>query len=422
MRDRNDQLYSNKSNQMIQNYAWSLKERQLKIMELLCSCYMTGYYNEEENAITIGISDFMRELGSTTKGVSAKEYQAFRDTLKRLSDYSIVGIGFNGHERLIRMINTFEYVPETTQIKCYMSQDYKESMRRQPKGNTKIEFRTICNMDSRYSIKLYNLLRSWQGKGEVRFNLSYLKELLNVTAKSYDNFAKFRQAVLDVAVKEINEKTNLQVSYEAQAPQNRRGAKITRVDFKIKTASGGPLAIEETPAEGLPAQPQEPIINPGVYAEAAPNSAAAPRTRVDAWTSEDEPSADAPASIIPETEPINSISEFELDLLETVPEEVHKGEVERVRAVLDVASRYIIPSNFMDFCDLTGCDTETKRIETFNRASQRVQEEHNERILSAISAYVNRDYNVRKKSIQNPNAHFKYFLVAFEGWLLSHQY
>lgn len=231
MKDQNNELYSNKSNQMIQNYAWNLKEKQLKIMELLCSCYMTNYYDAEKNTVTVGVADFMRELGLTTKGVNSKEYAVFRESLKKLSDFSIIGIGFNGRERLIRMINTFEYLPNTNQIKCFMSDDYKESMKLQLKGNTKIEFRTICNMNSRFSIKLYNLLRSWQGQEDVYFDLDYLKEVLNVTAKSYDNFAKFRQAVLDVAVTEINDKTSLDITYK---PITGRGRRVTRVVFYIK--------------------------------------------------------------------------------------------------------------------------------------------------------------------------------------------
>lgn len=385
MRNRQDELYSNKSNQMIQNYAWALKEKQLKIMELLCSCYMTNYYNEEENTVTVGLSDFMRELGSTTKGVNAKEYQLFRDTLKKLSDYSIIGIGFNGRERLIRIINTFEYIPETNQIKCFMSQDYRESMKLQPKGNTRIEFRTICSMESRYSIKLYNLLRSWQGKGEVYFDLVYLKELLSVTAKSYDNFAKFRQAVLDVAIKEINQKTSMEVTYKGLPAQGSKGTKITRVIFTIKSAKSNQVSSAETPNEGAASLPE----------------------------------------ILPEATGeynLNAQTEFDLDLLEAIPEEVHKGEMERVRAVLDVASRYIVPRDFMDFCEPDELDTAISRMEKVSKATQAAEADRNERILVAINTYVTRDYNIRKKNIQNPNAHYKYFLVGFEGWLLSNQY
>lgn len=385
MRDNKDELYSNKSNLMIQNYAWSLKEKQLKIMELLCSCFMTNYYDEKENTVTVGLADFMREMGSTTKGVNSKDYRMFRDTLKKLSDYSIIGIGFNGRERLIRMINTYEIIPETNQVKCFMSDDYRESMKLQPRGNTKIEFRIIGNMDSRYSIKLYNLLRSWQGKEDVVFDLNYLKELLNVTAKSYDNFAKFRQAVLDVAVKEINEKTNLQISYEGQTPKHGHATKITRVVFYIKSTK--PNQLKESSPEKLPPN-EEPIVEP-----------------------QNTPTAAQEA-----------MSDLELELFDIVPEDVHNGELARVRAVLDVVNRYIAMPDFMNYCEVTEFDTEITRMEKVSQAMQMAEAERNERILNAISTYTVRDYNIRKKNIQNPNAHYNYFLVALEGWLLQHQY
>ena len=380
MRDHKDELYSNKGNEIIQSYAWDLKEKQLKIMELLCSCYMTNYYDAEKNTITVGVSDFMRELGFSTTGISSREYKRFELAIQKLSDTSIIGIGFNGKRRIIRLINTADFPTKEgdTAIVCHMSEDFKECMKLQDRGNTKIEFRTICNMDSRYSIKLYNLLRSWQGKEDVYFDLDYLKELLNIRAKSYDNFAKFRQAVLDVAVNEINEKTSLQITYQGLKPLRGNARKITRVVFNIKHK------------KALPALPA-----------AATDGEASDLTQ--------QPEEDKP-------------TDFELDLMDAIPQEVHQGEVERVRAVLDIANRYVAPTDFMEYYDADEYDTGATRLEKISEATRAAAEALNERILSAVYAYNNREYNVRKKNIRNPQAHYKYYLVGFEGWLLSNQY
>lgn len=249
MRNKQNELYSNKSNLMIQNYAWDLKEKQLKIMELLCSCYLTGYYDSDTNSIMIGIADFMREVGATTKGVSAKEYREFEDTLKKLSDTSTMGIGFNGNRRLIRLINSFEVIEGTAKIRCFMSEDYRECMKLQDRGNTKIEFKTICSMDSRYTIKLYNLLRSWQGRTEVVFDLDYLKWILGVTAKSYDIYGNFKQTILEVAVNEINQKTSIHVSYAEVKSDIGKSKKITRVKFHIQ---GRAADVQATTTEIIP--------------------------------------------------------------------------------------------------------------------------------------------------------------------------
>lgn len=375
MRDHKDELYSNKGNEIIQSYAWDLKEKQLKIMELLCSCYMTNYYDAEKNTITVGVSDFMRELGFSTTGISSKEYRRFEIAIQKLSDTSIIGIGFNGKRRIIRLINTADFPTKEgdTAIVCHMSEDFKECMKLQDRGNTKIEFRIICNMESRYSIKLYNLLRSWQGKEEVYFDLDYLKGLLNITAKSYDNFAKFRQAVLDVAVDEINEKTSLQISYQGLKPARGSGRKITRVVFNIKhkkEVAALPVAAADDKGADLLQQPEK-----------------------------------------------SGLTDFELDLMESIPEEVHKGEIERVNAVLDIARRYIV-TNFMDYLEVDEYDTETSRLAKIRQATQAAVDDCNDRILNAINTFNTREYQVRKKNIKT--SHYGYYLAAFEGWLMNH--
>ena len=197
---------------------------------------MTPYYNAADNAITVGIADFMNELGSNTSGLTPQDYAMFRKTIKDLSDYSIIGVGFNGKDRIIRLINSAEFPKRGDRqiVTCYMSDDFREAMKLQDKGNTKIEFKIICSMTSRFTIKLYNVLRSWQGKEKVIFSLEYLKDLLNATAKSYASYGKFKQAVLDVAVNEINEKTTLQISYEPIGKSNGKRAKIEKVAFYIK--------------------------------------------------------------------------------------------------------------------------------------------------------------------------------------------
>ena len=378
MRDHKDELYSNKSNAIIQSYAWDLKEKQLKIMELLCSCYMTNYYDSEKNTITVGVADFMKELGSTTQGVNAKEYRDFEKAIQKLSDTSIIGIGFNGKRRIIRLVNSADFPtdPGDTAVVCHMSDDYKACMALQQAGNTKIELRTICSMDSRYSIRLYNFLRSWQGKSEVVFDLAWLKQLLNVTAKSYSNFAKFRQSVLDVAIDEINAKTSLTVSYTGLESKQGKGRPVTRVLFKV--------------AHKPAAEPAE---------------------------------SDPPASA---GEADNDVTEFELELLEIIPNEVHRDDIKRVRAILSLLNEYVPQKDILDFyteseyLDEEGNGYQSS-LHIYNDALQSLQEDYNIRRMRALTAYINRGYDVQKADIigRTNKAHFNYFLKALEGWLLK---
>ncbi len=394
MRDQKEELYSNKSNMIIQNYAWALKEKQLKIMELLCSCYMTNYYDAEKNTITVSLADFVREAGARSRSVSGGwNYKSFETAIKNLSDTSIIGIGFNGKRRIIRLINTVEFptLEGETNIICHMSEDFQEYMKLQDRGNTKIEFKTIYSMNSRFSIKLYNLLRSWQGKETVYFEVDYLKELLNITAKSYDNFAKFRQTVLDVAVNEINEKTTLEVSYKGLPPTKGGSRKITRVVFYIKNLKP---SLPAPAGSGEPAQQNQEegyTVNPN-------NKTFATELDRDNY-------------VYQYIETICS-KDIEKAMFEQIPEEVHQFELPRIRALFEIISPYII----LDFNDYYEVD-ENDRLGSLQKAYASMDADRDTLIEDAISRFNTQEYNVRRKDIKAKAACYSYYKTALKSWL-----
>ena len=93
----------------------------------------------------------------------------------------------------------------------------------------------VLPMQSKFSPRLYETLKSYQ-QNNVRwfFKLEDLQVLLcdcdkdrvPVVPKSWSNFAEFKRRVIEPAVKEINEYTDLKISYKAEK-ENGRYAKIT---------------------------------------------------------------------------------------------------------------------------------------------------------------------------------------------------
>ena len=82
-------------------------------------------------------------------------------------------------------------------------------------------------MRSAYSIRLYELLRSYAGLHSKTFDIDDLKAQLFAP---YTNFKDFRRKVLEVATKEINEYTDIEITWEPIA----KGRKVVKVEFTIK--------------------------------------------------------------------------------------------------------------------------------------------------------------------------------------------
>ena len=87
-----------------------------------------------------------------------------------------------------------------------------------------------ANMDSIYSVRLYELLVQWKkAKKTPTFELERFREQLGVESSEYKRMGNFKARVLDLAVQEINEKTDIKVSYE----QVKKGRTIIGFKFKI---------------------------------------------------------------------------------------------------------------------------------------------------------------------------------------------
>ncbi|HHX0247003.1 TPA: replication initiation protein RepM [Enterococcus faecalis] len=84
--------------------------------------------------------------------------------------------------------------------------------------------------DSVYSVRLYELLVQWRSmKHTPTLPLDTFRGQMGLGVNEYKAMCDFKKRVLDLAVDEINEKSDLKVSYE----QEKKGRRITGFKFKV---------------------------------------------------------------------------------------------------------------------------------------------------------------------------------------------
>ncbi|WP_201627547.1 RepB family plasmid replication initiator protein, partial [Psychrobacter immobilis] len=96
---------------------------------------------------------------------------------------------------------------------------------------TRFALEQVAPMKSVYSVRLYELLNQWRQAKKVSFDLDIFRGQLGVEDNEYKAMSDFKKRVLDLAVKEINEKSDLKVSYE----QVKKGVAIAGFKFKVLT-------------------------------------------------------------------------------------------------------------------------------------------------------------------------------------------
>lgn len=148
---------------------------------------------------------------------NGKNYQNFKETIQRLADKSF-WLNLENKEILCRWVSKVIIVPQTTTVYFRFDDTLKPYLLQLKNNFTSFEVRYALDLESNYSIRFYELLKSYAFTGEYIITIAELMEKLEV---SYNRMNNFRQRVLDVAIDEINEKTDLIVSYEF-IRQNRR--------------------------------------------------------------------------------------------------------------------------------------------------------------------------------------------------------
>jgi plasmid replication initiation protein len=96
---------------------------------------------------------------------------------------------------------------------------------------TSYELKQVANLTSGYAIRLYELLIAWRSIGKTPIiDLHEFRSKLGIDNDKYQRMGQFKEKVLHIAIEQINEHTDITVSYE----QHKQGRSITGFSFKFK--------------------------------------------------------------------------------------------------------------------------------------------------------------------------------------------
>lgn len=155
-------------------------------------------------------------------------YDRVKKAFEKLQTRALTLINDNDNEEFERII-PFPYVKvKNGLVTLKMFADVVPYFLELKNGFTKYELAAALTLTSVYAQKLYELLSRWADKKEWNIAIAELQKLMN--AQNY-RYADFRKRCLNIPIKELNEKTNLNVSWEPE----KDGRSVTAIKFKINT-------------------------------------------------------------------------------------------------------------------------------------------------------------------------------------------
>lgn len=131
------------------------------------------------------------------KGLRKKDFP-----IKKLEDGTMINVGWINKAKLykkgvLELTMDKDIVPYLTHLQEY----------------TKYKLNNVIDFKSTYAFRIYELCKQYQSLKKRKITINELKEILGVENK-YKKFPEFKKFILDVAKKEINDHSDINIEYE----------------------------------------------------------------------------------------------------------------------------------------------------------------------------------------------------------------
>ena len=210
-----------KGNELIQQKRYALTTTQQKFL-----AYVISKIKPDDTIDTmyeVKVEDFCNLCG-IDKSSFYKEFIKMIDKF----DESSFWVDTKDELYKFRWFNDTRYVKGSGKVELYLSRRLNDYLIGLLSNFTQYELYNVMALHSKYAIRLFEIFKSYEYQHIKTFNTEELKHLLY--AESYNNFKDFRVRVLEPAIKEINEYTEINVVYETVL----KGRKVTHIKFVIE--------------------------------------------------------------------------------------------------------------------------------------------------------------------------------------------
>jgi len=238
-----------KDNALIQaSYTLDMVEQRL-ILLAIAEARETGHGITENSLLEVHASSYI----NTFNVEKHTAYTVLREASKSLFDRYVTYHDVNpktGKDRSFhcRWVDKIGYEQHSGIVFLRFTQDIVPLITRLEENFTKYELQQVSRLTSSYAIRLYELLIQWRSAGKTPiFDLSIFRQQLGVEAHQYKTMSNFKTYVLDFALNQVNELTDIIAKYE----QHKKGRAISGFSFSLKQKKASPSkkVNEQNPAD-----------------------------------------------------------------------------------------------------------------------------------------------------------------------------
>lgn len=220
-----------KSNILIESsYTINLVAQRVIILAII-EARDQGSMSEISGVHRIQASDYEKHFGCD-KTTAYRSLKSACDSLYE-SEFLWKGIDEKGREKInrSRFVQRASYSEGGGYVEVMFGNDVIPLITRLSQKYTEYELKQIKDLNSSYALRLFEILMQWRSVGKTpQISIEDLRSRLGILEHQYKLMSDFKKRVLNYALNEINENTNITATYE----QYKNGRKIAGFTFRFK--------------------------------------------------------------------------------------------------------------------------------------------------------------------------------------------
>ena len=212
------------------SYNLDLVEQRLILLAIL-EARESGKGINANDPLTVHAESYINQFGVHRNTAYQALKDACDDLFARQFSYQSLSEKGNVINHKSRWVSEVAYIDNEAVVRLIFAPAIVPLITRLEEQFTKYEIQQISNLTSAYAVRLYEILIAWRSTGKTPLITLYdFRQKIGVLDTEYKRMYDFKKYVLDIALKQVNEHTDINVKVE----QHKTGRSITGFSFSFK--------------------------------------------------------------------------------------------------------------------------------------------------------------------------------------------
>lgn len=222
------------------SYNLDLVEQRLILLAIV-EARESGKGINANDPLTVHAESYINQFGVHRNTAYQALKDACDDLFARQFSYQSLSEKGNIINHKSRWVSEVAYIDNEAVVRLIFAPAIVPLITRLEEQFTKYEIQQISNLTSAYAVRLYEILIAWRSTGKTPLITLYdFRQKIGVLDTEYKRMYDFKKYVLDIALKQVNEHTDITVKVE----QHKTGRSITGFSFSFKQKKSATHSVE----------------------------------------------------------------------------------------------------------------------------------------------------------------------------------